>query len=282
MTENTTIRLRYEKTGRIRFVSHLDDVRLWERAMRRARLPLAFSQGFSPRPLMRFGPALPTTFASSAEYIDVELAEEIIPEDLATRLAAVLPEGYGVLCAEALPGKGESLQAAIVAAEYAVVVEDVSGRFPSGFEAEVVHALESDALPVTIRRKGEEKVVDLRPAVLDARVVPAGGAGADVLAAARAVTTALPRDLPHHWLWCRLASQPRSARPTEFLSVLPSEPRARLVHRSAQLVRDEAGSFAEPIDLSLSQESCDGQIRTQTQGSEEARQHAHAAASEAG
>jgi radical SAM-linked protein len=247
-------------------VSHLDDIRLWERALRKAALPLAFTQGFTPRPKMRFGPALPTGFASAAEYVDIELREEIPASEVATRLDASLPDGYSVLAARALAHRGESLQAAVVAAEYAVVVEDESGEFPGSLDAEIGRALDADHLDLRLVRKGVEKSVDLRPEILAVQIV-VGAAPSPEMGAA---SGGLPGGLPEKWLWLRLASQPRSARPTEFLSVLPSGPRARLVHRSAQLVRDDSGSLREPIDLTPLRESCDGSVRTQEEGSEEA------------
>jgi radical SAM-linked protein len=234
--------------------------------MRRARLPLAFTEGFSPRPKMRFGPALPTTFASSAEYIDLEFTEALAPDETAARLGDALPEGFTILAAQVMAEKGVSLQAAIVAAEYVVVAEDASGRFPPSLADEVAGALAASSLPTTVRKKGEDIDLDLRPGVLDACVVDSGS----LPGAAVSNPAALPADLPPESLWCRLASQPRSYRPTEFLAALPSRPRARLVHRCAQLVRTDSGSFTEPIGLLTLQGSCDGPIRTQTQGSEEA------------
>ncbi|HLK44840.1 MAG TPA: TIGR03936 family radical SAM-associated protein, partial [Acidimicrobiales bacterium] len=67
------LRVRYRKVGRVRFTSQRDCARLFERAMRRASLPLAHSSGFSPRPLLSFGLALPTGCASLAEYLDLRL-----------------------------------------------------------------------------------------------------------------------------------------------------------------------------------------------------------------
>ncbi len=67
------LRFRFAKTGKIRFTSHRDVARMWERALRRSRLPVAWSQGFSPHPLLSFGLALPTGCESAGEYLDVRL-----------------------------------------------------------------------------------------------------------------------------------------------------------------------------------------------------------------
>ncbi|MDZ7732520.1 MAG: TIGR03936 family radical SAM-associated protein [Acidimicrobiia bacterium] len=67
------VRLRYTKLGRVRFIGHRDVARVWERAWRKARLPIAYSEGFSPRPKMHFGLALSTGYESWAEYVDIDL-----------------------------------------------------------------------------------------------------------------------------------------------------------------------------------------------------------------
>ena len=67
------LRLRFTKAGKIRFTSHRDVARMWERALRRSRLPLAYSQGFVPHPLVSFGLALPTGCESRGEYLDLRL-----------------------------------------------------------------------------------------------------------------------------------------------------------------------------------------------------------------
>ena len=76
------VRFRYSKAGKVRFCSHRDLARVWERALRRARLPVAYSEGFSPRPKLSFGLALSTGYESVAEYVDVELMTSTEPDAL--------------------------------------------------------------------------------------------------------------------------------------------------------------------------------------------------------
>ena len=71
------LRVRYSKTGKVRFTSHRDVVRMWERALRRSGLRVAWSEGYSPRPLLSFGYALPTGAESLAEYLDVTLGPQL-------------------------------------------------------------------------------------------------------------------------------------------------------------------------------------------------------------
>ena len=94
------LRLRFSKAGKIRFTSHRDVARMWERALRRSGLPVAYSQGFSPHPLVSFGLALPTGCESDGEYLDVRLgaarAGETPVAELPAALSALLPEGIEV------------------------------------------------------------------------------------------------------------------------------------------------------------------------------------------
>ena len=98
------LRVRYSKTGKVRFTSHRDVVRMWERALRRSGLSIAWSEGYSPRPLLSFGHALPTGAGSLAEYLDVSLASggpavgpvtgtgggAVVGEELALQLSSLL------------------------------------------------------------------------------------------------------------------------------------------------------------------------------------------------
>src|SRR5204862_7253907 len=74
------LRIRFTKLGKVRFTSHRDIARMWERAFRRTGVALAYTAGFSPRPKISFGLALPTGHESVAEYLDVELAEDGPPD----------------------------------------------------------------------------------------------------------------------------------------------------------------------------------------------------------
>lgn len=90
------LRLRFKKEGLARFISHLDLMRTFERAFRRAELPIAFSQGFNPRPKMTFASALSVGISSSSEYLDVEFSEDVSASDVALKLNPALPEGIKV------------------------------------------------------------------------------------------------------------------------------------------------------------------------------------------
>lgn len=109
------IRLRYTKRGRLRFTSHRDFQRAFERALRRAGVPMAYSAGFTPHPKVSYANAAPTGVASEAEYLEIALAAPREPEPLRALLDASLPPGLDVLEAvEAAPGGlADRLQASV-------------------------------------------------------------------------------------------------------------------------------------------------------------------------
>lgn len=91
------LRVRYAKRGRLRFTSHRDFGRAFERAIRRAGLPVAFSSGFSPHPRISYANASPTGAATEAEYLEIALREVVRPAEAQRMLSAQLPEGLDVL-----------------------------------------------------------------------------------------------------------------------------------------------------------------------------------------
>ncbi len=203
------IRFRFAKLGKIRFTSQRDVARMWERALRRARLPLAYTEGFSPRPRLSFGLALPTGCESEAEYLDVVLdADRAGPEGVAvTSLPAVLtpllPDGIVVREAAPLtPGRG-SLQELVTSCSWTV---DVAGVTRDGLAAKVATFLQAPSVLLVRERKGRSVEDDVRPAVLSLVVVdPPASAGPSTPAAdtVRLVT--------------ELATLSRGIRPPELL-----------------------------------------------------------------
>ena len=118
-------RLQFEKGSAMRFISHLDLMRTWERTLRRAGLPLAFTQGHHPHLKMSFGPPLPLGYRSRSEVFDLEFSKPP-GVDLAERLNAVLPDGLRVSAFRPILFKTPSLMSQLEGASYRV-------RFPRGF-----------------------------------------------------------------------------------------------------------------------------------------------------
>ena len=111
------LRVRFQKLGKVRFTSHRDVARMWERACRRVRLPLAWTGGFSPRPKISFGLALPTAHESLAEYLDLDLVQgaEVDVTVLPAAFSAALPGGVDATAVAVREERALSLQEEVVA-----------------------------------------------------------------------------------------------------------------------------------------------------------------------
>ena len=181
------VRIRFAKTGKVRWTSHRDVARMWERALRRVRLPLAYTEGFSPRPRVSFGLALPTGHESVAEYLDVEVAEggsgdmagpEGTPSlemaGLPGVLSEALPDGVDVLGAAVLEGRVPSLQHDVTSCSWEV---EIVGVAPARMAALVEEALGAPQLLVTRERKGRQVTDDLRPAIISLGLLESRQAG---------------------------------------------------------------------------------------------------------
>ena len=159
----TRIRARYAKTGKVRFVSAIDLGRLWERALRQARLPIAYSEGFSPHPKVSFPDALPLGYASTGEYAELTFAFAIPIDASIERLNTAFPDGIAVLAAvEVAPGAprlSKWLTASVWDLAYPAEVDS------DGLAGAVAAVLEADAVPVARQRKDEVTEVDARPAI---------------------------------------------------------------------------------------------------------------------
>ena len=163
------LRMRYAKLGKVRFTSHRDTARIWERALRRLGLPVATSGGFTPRPRLSFGLALPTGAESLAEYLDVELTDAVDPsEDLAGATTEVLPVGFTALVAGEVTAPG-SLQEIVTSVTWELAV-------PDGLDtaAAVERVLAADELPLERERKGERRVDDVRPQIVSLAIAADG------------------------------------------------------------------------------------------------------------
>ena len=210
------LRIRYSKKGKVRFISHRDVARIWERALRRVGVSVAYSQGFSPRPKLSFGLALSTGHESEAEFLDLELSDEdgdwtaVRGEDLVARLRAALPVGLDVV-AIAPVEKGDSLQQAVTSCTWAIEVDDVDREYMDAWVADV---LSREEIVVERERKGKPVVEDLRPHVLALDVTGTTETGIRLSA--------------------DLGTQPRALRPTELLAAVDPPLTARTVCRMNQ------------------------------------------------
>ncbi|WP_218079787.1 TIGR03960 family B12-binding radical SAM protein [Anthocerotibacter panamensis] len=148
------LRIRFGKIGEMRFLGHLDLVRLWERALRRADLPIAFTQGFHPLPRVTMASALALGMTSTGEWVDFELTQRISPEEFRTRLAARLPEGIPLYEIQELPLKASSCPQLLDQARYTLTV---TSEVPLDWSALVADILDSEDLTVERLNKKTQK-----------------------------------------------------------------------------------------------------------------------------
>lgn len=123
------LRIKYAKTDKGRFLSHLDLLRTWERSLRRARVPIAYSQGFNPHPKMAFGSALAVGVTSSGEYMDVELKNVVSIQEMKNNLEKYLPGALEVFDIKEIDKNNAALMSIINRAKYNMQVnllEDIT------------------------------------------------------------------------------------------------------------------------------------------------------------
>ena len=159
------LRVRYAKRGRARFTSSRDFSRAFERALRRAAVPMAYSSGFSPHPRISYANAAPTGAASEAEYLEIGLAEVCDPAHIRTALDAALPPGLDVVeVVAAAPG---ALADRLTGSRWRI---DLVGVAPEAAARAVAALLAQESVGVQRLTKGGLRDFDVRPAVVELTV----------------------------------------------------------------------------------------------------------------
>lgn len=173
MTDERPQRLRvtYRKADALRYVGHLDLMRTWERSFRRARLPLAYTQGFSPHARLALGAPLAVGFEGDRELLDAWMSPHVTPLDVVTALRVELPDGLSVVAVEEVPHEEPSLQSAITSATYELVF-DRADIDREELQWRVDGLLATHELEWEEQRGQKTRVYDLRATVrdLDVRV----------------------------------------------------------------------------------------------------------------
>lgn len=259
MTVSATMRARFTKRGKVRFLSHRDIARVWERALRKVDLPIAYTEGFTPRPKVHFGLALSVGHESLGEYLDIDLESPLdtstCPGDLASRpyddvarrLCDALPDGIDCVALAAITGPGMSLQEAVTSCTWSIVIE---GGSASEAADAVAAVLAAPSLIINRERKGKVTKDDIRPyvrslyldpdqgralATIGQPGVPPAPIASAELAAAGGVA-----------LVAELGTQPRTLRPAELVAALGPGWRERRVCRLHQWI-DHGDERLEPL-----------------------------------
>jgi len=159
-------RMEFSKEKKVCFVSHLELMKVFSQAIRRAQLPVAWTEGFNPRPKISFSSAIATGMVSLAECMDLELTTDLEPEEVRERLNRQLPPGFSVGRIRRLDGRPRSLMALMKYADYRIRVSGISLPGPEAVEKA---AAGFTALPGILREvKGPKgpSVKDLRPGLI--------------------------------------------------------------------------------------------------------------------
>lgn len=147
-----TLQVRYAKRGRMRFASHRDFQRAWERALRRVEAPMAYSAGFSPHPKISYAGAAPTGAASEAEFLEIALVQQVDPEVLRAAVDQALPEGLDVVAMVESPGSlVEALQASRWRLEWPIDVQAHVQAFATADHVEVERVTKSGRRTIDVR-----------------------------------------------------------------------------------------------------------------------------------
>jgi radical SAM-linked protein len=205
------LRITFSRGPQVKYISHLDITRMWERAFRRAGLPLSYSQGFSPHARISIGAPLAMAVTADAELLDVEMDRRLDPEYVLQCIRRQLPPGFGVSEAEEVPPQWRALQAAVRFSEYTATLATDLPR--AELQDRLDGLLASETLPRERMRDREVRRYDLRP-LIDRLWVQSEKAGQVVLG-------------------MRLQTdQEATGRPDEVLAALALAATARQVNRT--------------------------------------------------
>ncbi len=220
------LRLRFGRQGPVRFISHLDTVRCWERMCRRASLPLEYSHGFTPHPKIAVAAPLAVGFTSEAELMDIWLRKWLPPESVLMTLRRQLPTGFTLLNAWEMPHGAPALQSMVRKARYHCAAWHEGGLAAAREAARSF--LDSRSVVYEYVRGDEVRSVDLRPLV-------------------HGVVVDSTTDV--HWCSVSLEvsiGQKGSARPDHVLAALGFAAPIDLVHREGLILEGEEQGLAYP------------------------------------
>ena len=236
------LRVRYAKVGKIRFTSQRDVARMWERAMRRSLLPVAWTEGFSPRMLLQFSLALPTGFESDGEFVDIRLSQaestsaayQVTPveggvryDELVNVLAPLVPSGIVIEAIASIAHTEAPLQEAVTSCSWQM---EVGGVSQGELSDRIQRLLDAETIPIERERKGRRVTDDIRPSVLSLESICASSQTNEV-----AFVT-------------ELAMRPRGVRPKELLEGLGPEVTLVRGRRTHQWI-DTGDARGEPLSM---------------------------------
>ncbi len=167
-----TVRSRFYKEGDMVFISHLDLIRVFERAVRRANIPVAYTQGFNPRPIMAFATALSVGVASKGEYIDIQLSDKVDADTFMESLNNSLPEGLKLIKSVIIDSKEKSLMSVISSSTYIMKLESKEPDSKEQIEEYIKQFLKQESIIQLKKKKNKSRRKNKKPEFREINIKP--------------------------------------------------------------------------------------------------------------
>lgn len=172
MLMSKVMRIKFTKYGDMIYISHLDVQRLFQRVFRRAGIELTFSQGFNPHPKMSYGNALALGIESFGEYVDIEIEDDISPDELIKRINSELPDGMEFVKCIQLQGGEKSLAANIEYGKYEFIIPNINKNDFEFINGKISEIINMDEILVSKKnKKGKIVELNIRPLIIDLNVI---------------------------------------------------------------------------------------------------------------
>ena len=166
------IRIKFSKQGAMKFIGHLDTMRYFQKAMRRADVDIRYSEGFSPHQIMSFAAPLGVGLTGCGEYLDIEVLSTDSSAEMVKRLNDTMVEGVEVLSYRKLPDDAENAMSIVAACDYTIVLRDDYenglSMTPEEFYNGILDFIENGNLNIVKKTKKGEKEMDLKPLIYEA------------------------------------------------------------------------------------------------------------------
>jgi len=157
------IRIRFSKYGVLKFIGHLDVMRYFQKAMRRADINIQYTAGFSPHQIMSFASPLGVGLTSDGEYMDIEVGHTDSSEESLRRLNSVMAEGISVLSYRELPEKAQNAMSSVAGADYTLNFREDMAPVCENWKDRLHSFYEQNSILITKKTKKSEREVDLKP-----------------------------------------------------------------------------------------------------------------------
>lgn len=224
------VRIKFSKTGSMKFIGHLDMMRYFQKAIRRAKIDIAYSGGYSPHQIMSFAAPLGVGLTSMGEYFDIELRSVMDMQDIKERLNQVMAEGVSIMEVTALSDKAGNAMASVAAASYEITFREIN-VLPDDWTSQFVIFIQQPQIPYLKKTAKVTRMLDLKPLIYDRNVTETkvyllvDASSSDNIKPAyvmEAFFDSIGLAVPDHFLHiCRMETYGRRVENNEKLSFVP-------------------------------------------------------------